>query len=325
MEIVDKNTFFHTTQDFAFVPFTQSEGWRAYSSNDENRFMFFVDNAEKPSMACMGYIIRKFGLKMLQIEGECFFNEKEIDSKKIRDFYREISQTDFDIIEINSMLPYNALYEIGVREAGYLRPVGMFSSALSNWINLQNEIHYNENWRRNLKKAAKFSMKFEVIETPSEKEILFATDFYNKFTAQKGFAHRLNYAQTRGLLQSGNFSLALVKNESADVLAMLIFHKRRTHAGLLYAARNIDNRDDNGVTFFIYDNLFKHLKEKDFQTFDMEKLCPSTHSKQSVFLFKNGVRGEYVQYCGEFSFYKRHIYRLLMYFVKKYLFKRVEV
>ncbi|MDR2684050.1 MAG: hypothetical protein LBB53_01550, partial [Prevotellaceae bacterium] len=90
MQQIDKNTFFELTKDFDFVPFTQSEGWWAYSSvKDKNRYLFFVDNSEKPSIACMGYVIQQFRLKMLQIDGECLLNEKEIDSKKIREFYKE--------------------------------------------------------------------------------------------------------------------------------------------------------------------------------------------------------------------------------------------
>ncbi len=326
MKQIDKNTFFSITRFFDYVPFSQSEGWwMMNSSEDENRFLFFVDDAKNPRIACMGRIMKYAWLKMLQIEGECLAQKKLTDSKTIRDFYTEIAKNDFDIIEVNSSMPYTPLYEIGIREAGFLRPVGQFSSQLSNWIDLQNEIHYNENWKRNLKKASKFSLKFEVIERPSEEQIIFVADFYNKFSTQKGFEHNITYEQTKALLQSDNFSLALVKNEKLEILAIMIFHHRNLHAGLLYAARDIDNTEDNGITFFIYDCLFKYLKHKEFQTFDMEKLCPSTHSKQSVFLFKNGVKGEKILYCGEWSIYKKQIYRYLMCFVKKYLFKKVEV
>ena len=326
MTEIDKNTFFDITQTFDYVPFTQSEGcWKMNSIKGENRFQFFVDSLEKPSLACMGYVMKRFGLKMLQIDGECFADGKNIDSKKIRDFYKEITQADFDIIEINSSLPYDVLYEIGVREAGYLRPVGMFSSQLSNWIDLHSEIRYNENWKRNLKKSEKLNLKLNVLEQPTNDQIRFFSDFYNKFAYSKGFGHHINFEQTKALLQSNDFSLALVTDETENILAGIIFHHRNNRAGLYISARSTEYKNDNGVTFFMYDQLFKYLKSKGYTIFDLEKLCPSTHSKQSVFLFKNGIKGEKVLYCGEFSWYKRQIYRPLMYFVKKYLFKRVEV
>jgi len=326
MNTIDKNTFFEITQNFDFVPFTQSKGWWAYNSTkDENRFVFFVDSLEKPTLACMGYTMKRFGFKLLQIDGECFVDSQNINDKKIRNFYKEITQAGFDMIEVNSSLPYNALYEIGIREAGYLRPIGMFSSALSNWVDLQQDINYNENWKRNLKKAEKSNLKLSIFNKPSDEQIVFFAEFYNKFTTQKGFAYYIAFDRMKAILQLGDFPLALVTDETENILAGIVFYQHKKHAGLFISARNIDNKDDNGVTFFMYDKLFEYLKNRDFHTFDMEKLCPSTHSKQSVFLFKNGVKGEKVLYCGEFSYYKRGVYRPMMYFVKKYLFKRVEV
>ena len=326
MQQVDKNIFFDITQTFDYVPFTQSKGWWSmHSIKDENRFVFFVDSLKKPAIACMGHAKKTLWLKMLQIEGECLANKNNIDSKQIRDFYKAISQADFDMIEVNSSLPYNALYEIGIREAGYLRPVGMFSSALSNWIDLQTETQYNENWKRNLKKADKANLELTTLEKPTNEQTYFYADFYNKFTNQKGFLHNITFDQMKGLLQSNDFSLALVTDEVENILAGIVYYHHHQHAGLFISARNIDGKEDQGVTFFMYDQLFKYLKNNNYTTFDMEKLSPSTHSKQSVFLFKNGVKGKKVLYCGEFSHYKRWIYRPLMYFVKKYLFKRVEV
>ncbi|MCL2328486.1 MAG: hypothetical protein FWC39_08240 [Bacteroidetes bacterium] len=326
MKIIDKNTFFEITKSFDYVPFTQSDGWRAFHSiKDENRFVFFVDSTEKPTIACMGHVKKFAWLKMLQIEGECLLDEKNIASKKIREFYKAISQMGFDMVEVCSSLPYNALYEIGIREAGYLRPVGMFSSQLSNWINLQHDIRYNENWKRNLKKSEHVHLKLQVLENPTDEHISLYADFYNRFTKSKGFSHAISLVQLKKMLQTGNFSLALVSNENEQIVAGMVFYRHLQHAGLFIAARNADNTDDVGVTFFMYDRLFEYLKSNNYASFDMEKLGPSTHSKQSVFLFKNGVKGAKVLYCGEFSWYKRHIYRPLMYVVKKYLFKRVEV
>ncbi len=326
MHNIDKHTFFEITRNFSYVPFTQSEGFLAmYAVNHKLDFAFFVDSLEEPSLACMGFVMKRFGFQLLVIDGECLLDCNNIDPKKIREFYRGIAQCgSFDMVEVNSSLPYSALYEIGIREAGYLRPVGLFSSALSNWIDLQQEIRYNENWKRNLKKAEKSNLRFRVLEKPSNQTASF-TDFYSRFTAGKGFAHYIAPGQMKALLQSKNFSLALVTDETETVLAGIVFYHRGQHAGLFIAARNLDDKEERGVTFFMYDRLFKYLKSENYATFDMEKLCPSTHSKQSVFLFKNGIKGRKMLYCGEFSYYKRAIYRPLMYVVKRYLLKKVEV
>jgi len=325
MESVNKNIFFEITQNFNYLPFTQSRGWWAYNSiRDENRFTFFIDSLEKPAIACMGHIKKCFGLKMLQIEGECFADEKNIDSKKIRDFYKEISLTGFDMIEINSSLPYNALYEIGIREAGYLRPVGMFSTPLSSWIYLQQEIHYNRNWERNIKKSEKYDLELEIITQPNEKDCNDFCEIYNLMSNRK-MINKLFSQQVSGLLIDEDFQLLFVKENNERIAAIIIYlNKKGAIAGGVYAG-STDKALSSHATFFMYDAMFQYLKGLNCEIYDMARLAPSTHSKQSVFLFKNGVKGDYLLYCGEWSWYRKQVYRPLMYFVKKYLFKRIEV
>ena len=325
MRQIDKNTFFDTTQKFDFVPFTQSEGWWTYHSvKDENRFAFFVDSLEKPMIACMGHIKKSFGLKMLQIESECLFDKKNIDSKKIREFYKEITQTGFDIIEVNSSLPYNALYEIGIREAGYLRPVGMFSTSLSSWIYLQQEIHYNRNWERNIKKSEKYDLELEIITQANEKDCNDFCEIYNLMSNRK-MINKLFSQQVSGLFIDKNFQLLFVKGNNERIAAIIIyFNKKGAFADGVFAG-STGKALTIHATFFMYNAMFQYLKGLNCEIYDMARLAPSTHSKQSVFLFKNGVKGDYLLYCGEWSWYRKRIYRPLMYFVKKYLFKRVEI
>ena len=325
MQQIDGNIFFEITQNFDFMPFTQSEGWRAFNSaKDENRFVFFVDNVENPQIACMGHVKKFAWLKMLQIEGECFADEKNIDSKKIKDFYQELIKTDFDIIEVNSSLIYNALYEIGIRQAGFLRPVGMFSMPLSILIDLQNKISYNRNWERNLKKAENFNLKFEIVENASQKDCSDFCEIFNSMSKRKAL-NNLNLQQVFALLNDKNFQLLFIKQNEIRIAGIIIFLNKNAQTAVGVFAASSQKALENHATFFMYDVMFQYLKTQKINFYDMARIAPSTHSKQSVFIFKNGVKGEYLLYCGEFSFYKRHIYRPLMYFVKKYLFKRIEV
>ena len=60
------------------------------------------------------------------------------------------------------------------------------------------------------------------------------------------------------------------------------------------------------------------------KTFDMEKLAPSIHSTNAVFLFKNGIKGEYIVVNGEWSWHKNSFLRPLMYIAKKWFLKKIE-
>jgi len=325
MQQIDGNIFFEITQNFDFMPFTQSEGWRAFNSaKDENRFVFFVDNVENPQIACMGHVKKFAWLKMLQIEGECFADEKNIDSKKIKDIYQELTKTDFDIIEVNSSLIYNALYEIGIRQAGFLRPVGMFSTPLSILIDLQKPIEYDNNWKQNLKKAAKFQLEFSPVSTPDE------SDFENYFAMnaemvdRKRFAGGISVEQLKQLLADKHFELFFVENEEKKRISAEITYSWRDVAVSVFAANSPEGRK-KASAYFRYEKIYDFYRQKNYQFFDCGRISPSAHKKNDIFLFKNGVKGEKVLFCGEWCWYKHHIYRPLMYFVKKYLFKRIEV
>ena len=324
MKIISKDLFFEITKQFECVPYTQTLGWHSYFISDEkDDFVFLVDDESKPQIACFGHVKRALGFKMLLIEGECL-KLASYKSVLIKSFYEGFPQLNFDMVEVVSNSIYNSEFEIGIRRAGFLRPVGSFSMPLSNWINLKEEIQYNSNWKRNNKKSLDFKLSFELHETPTDDLIQTVISLYNQFTQEKGFAHQLHVESTKRLLQSDNFSLAVVTNEEKSIVSFIIFHQNKHHAGLLYAAKSEDAKE-NGATFFMYSSLFEALKDKGIETFDMEKLVPSTHSTDGVFLFKDGVKGDRVVYNGEWSWYKKSIYRPLMYFVKKGLFKKREI
>jgi hypothetical protein len=325
MKIIDKNTFFDITQTFNYVPFTQSEGWwKMNSIKEENRFLFFIDSQEKPTLACMAFTMKRFGLKLLVIDGECFADEKSIDSKKIRDFYKKITQAGFDMIEINSSLPYSALYEIGIRQAGFLKPVGLFSTPLSILIDLQKPIEYDKNWQKNLRQTEKHHLLFIPVINPTNKDVEDYILIHNEMKNKKGFYDRLSHKGLETLLQDNNFKLFFVKNELQKLIAGIIVFLRRDMAISIFSTTSEEGRQKSAA-YFRDNEMYHFLQTKSFLHFDRGRISPAAHKKNNLFLFKNGVKGDYLLYCGEWSWYKKQIYRPLMYFVKKYLFKRVDV
>jgi len=325
MNIIDKNRFFEITQHFDYVPFTQSKGWWAFNSTkDENRFVFFVDNFDTPQIACMGRTMRKFGLKMLQIDGECFAENQNINDKKIRDFYKEITQTGFDMIEINSSLPYNALYEIGIRQAGYLKPAGLFSTPLTILIDLQRPVEYDKNWQKNLRRTEKYQLNFVPVISPTDKDIQNYMLIHSEMVDIKKINDGLSLDGLKKLLQNNNFSLFFVETAEKERIAGIVTYTKNQSAISIFSATSSKGRQMS-ASYFLDDKLYHFYKEQDYISFDCGRISPAAHKKNDVFLFKNGVKGDYLLYCGEFSWYKRKIYRPMMYFVKKYLFKRVEV
>jgi hypothetical protein len=323
MKTVDKNTFFEITRNFDYVPFTQSEGWCNSISDDESRFVFFVDDLEKPALACMGFVLKRLGLRMLQIQGECLLDGKKLDSRQIREFYKEISSSGFDMVEINSELPYNALYEIGIRQAGFLKPVGLFSTPLTILLDLKKPIEYDKNWQKNLRRTEKYQLAFVPVLSPAEKDIDDYMLIHSEMVGRKQFNDGLFKDGLKNLLNN-NFSLFFVETAEKERIAGIITYAKNKSAISIFSATSLKGRQMS-ASYFLDDKLYHFYKEQGYFSFDCGRISPAAHKKNDIFLFKNGVKGEYLLYCGEWSWYRKQIYRPLMYFVKKYLLKRVEV
>ena len=321
--LTDGDVFFEITKDFDIVPFVQTKGmYDMHSLSGNNRIVFFVNDFTHPTIVCFGHEKNFLTKKMLLIEGECYATFENINIKEVRTFYSNICQESYDIIEICSNTKYDFIYETALRQAGYLRPVGQFSMPITKNIDLSDEIKYNQNWKRNIKKSNGFDLTYEFVESPNLTD---CTDFiiiYKEMIGRKSMSNSLNPNQILALCNDPNFNLSFSSSNHERVAGILI-HKNKTHAGLLYAATN-EKALHLSASFFMYNSLFNHLKTIGIKTFDMEKLVPSTQSVNSVFLFKNGIEGKHEVLNGEWSWYRKSYYRSLMYFVKKYLMHKRE-
>lgn len=324
MEIVDVEYFYKLTADFELKTYHQSRGmYLFHQSFGRNECLFFVDDVHQPKIACIGHLKSKFGLKMLIIEGECYRAENECKTKQIAAFYSDICAKGYDILEVNSSMPYRFEYEFAMRQAGFLRPVGQFSMPVSKYICLQNEINFNQNWKRNIKKSASNSLELKQIESDNKQAFEDFMLIYNKMSDRKALSVNFSSKNIEALCSVSDFRLYMVY-ENSFAIAGIIVHCSNKHAGLLYAA-TAARALETSASFFMYNSVFEKLKNDGFTHFDMEKLVPGKTSTHSVFLFKNGIEGQHILLNGEWACYKKSIYRPLMYFVKKYLFKKREL
>jgi hypothetical protein len=324
VSLSDKHTFFRLINDFEYVPYTQTEGWYKYNSfSNPEDVVFIVDNISEPLIACFGYVKKFLGLRLLSLEGECL-KTNNVSREIIQSFFQDVTKLGYDFVEVSSIAIYHPEYEIGIRSAGYLKPVGTFSVHLSKLIDLQNEIAFSGNWRRNLKKAEKHHLRFEVIENASANDIDTFLRLYSKLLSDKKFHHHIAPDQLKYLLSDPHFKLAVVKDDSDEANTFFIFFTDGTNAVSLFTAKS-DEAKDNGAMFFIYAVLLEHLKKTGHHYFDVGRLVPSMSKElNGVFDFKDGMKGDYVIYNDEWSWYKKSRYRTVIYFVKKFLMKKRE-
>ena len=324
MIIHDKNSYFQILEKFEIVPYTQSRGWceMQYLYKPE-KVKYFVNDMDNPTIACFAHEKKMLGVRMIVIEEEAYKDELAHSPAEIKKFYEIINASGYKIIEVSSNSKYDFDYEIALRQAGFLRPVGLFSLPSTKIIDLTNPIGYNRDWKNNLKKAAKNGLEFEPVERVEKFHSEEFIKIYSEMSRSKSIGIPFNAELIEKLCSTGEFKLFFVLRNGVRIATTIIF-QRNESALSLYAASGSIARSTS-ASYFMYDELFKYLADSGVKTFDMGKLLPSKEPVNNVFLFKNGIEGKHSQLNGEWARYSNPFYRFSMYFVKRYILKRKEI
>lgn len=324
MIIHDKNSYFQILEKFEIVPYTQSRGWcEMQSLYKPERVKYFVNDMDNPTIACFAHEKKMLGVRMIVIEEEAFKDELAHTPAEIKKFYEIINASGYKIIEISSNSKYDFDYEIALRQAGFLRPVGLFSLPSTKIIDLTNPIGYNRDWKNNLKKAAKNGLEFEPVERVEKFHSEEFIKIYSEMSRSKSIGIPFNAELIEKLCSTGDFKLFFVLRNGVRIASTIIFQRNKSALSLYAASGSIAR--STSASYFMYDELFKYLADSGVKTFDMGKLLPSKEPVNNVFLFKNGIEGKHIQLNGEWARYSNPFYRFSMYFVKRYILKRKEI
>lgn len=315
MTTVSKDIFYTTIRDWAHVPFCQQDGWVEAQAENPRQTVYFLDS----HIASVGFVKSCCGIKWLILEAPAI-KDCHLTIAQREQFYRSIREQHYSIIEYNDRTPYSPDTEIAMRQAGFLRPVGSFSFQLSNYIDLTQPLAFNENWRRNLKKADSAELSLTHIPAINQTDIDDVWALYQQMSEHKRLALPFSKNYLTTILRDTHFRLYFVQHQQRRI-AMMIVHTAGTHSGLLYAANN-NEANDLHAGYWMYREILRDLAKDGFQTFDMEKLAPSTHSTNALFQFKQGIKGQLTSLNGEWQWSKRSWILFALYFLKKYRWKR---
>jgi Uncharacterized protein involved in methicillin resistance len=332
MTKINKIQFFDILDNLGVVPFTQSRGYvEMLDSGKSECFVFYTDNISTPTFALCGRVSVFAGKKMLSIEGECYNEKPDFESRKasqkfiskLQEFYSNLTKDGFDIVEIQSNTQWNFGFETALRKAGFLRPVGQFSMPVTRIIDLKKDIEYDRNWKRNLAKAVENNLISEIITHPQAKDISDFCSIYNNMGKRKKLA-MLSEKSIASLLDDSTFRILFVK-QGGERIAAIIFYIHNNVSTGVYAASS-EKALATRASCFMYMSMFEHLTIQGCEFYDMAKLLPSSDdSIGKVFQFKNGVEGADLILNGEFAWYRKSYMRVTMYFVKKIILKKREL
>lgn len=318
--IKELDHFFKLQSSFKKIPHSQSKGWNSYLHQLNKNIIYFVDSVHDTKIACWGVehklpIIRK---KILRISGECY--RSNIVEKEILTFYDEIMDLEYDGIEIVSDSYYNINFEIGIKLAGYKRPMGTFSSNLSIEIDLEKKTNFDNNWKGNIRKGIKNQLYVTEIKDFNKSNLHEIFRMFDELSNSRSL-NRHNRCALEALLLSRDFRTFMVYDKNKIPLAVNVIHINEPYASFVYAANSLELREKYG-SHFIVNYVIKILKDEKFKFFDLCRIPVSKGNKKGIYLFKKGTRGNKILYNGEWCYYKNFFVEGMMFAYKVLIQKK---
>lgn len=316
--IVNKNQFFEIqSAHFSNIPFNQTKEWLQITGSEDN-VKFFVNNIEKPQIACWGRIFSRsfFGLHLF-IDGVSYNTD---DIKTIHKFYESLINLGYSFIEISDIGLYSTNYDIGLRQAGFIRPI-LSLSPLSIIVHIQEPFNFHRNWKRNVRKAEEFGCEFEVVEIPSAMQLKVFVELFNQLKIRKSLGFSINEKSLFILLKNRCYKLFFVKNLEGKYLSGRIIYINGENSYDVYAA-NSDEGIKNGATYYIQEHIFDYIKDLGVNLFDYGRISPSSDEMNNIYVAKNYSGGNPILYNGEWFFSKNKQFGLLYEFYKFFIKKR---
>lgn len=317
--IHNKNEYFKLVHSFESIPFYQTEPWFEYQIINGEKISLFMNDNNNPIIAFFGKEIKvPFFGNLLFVHSPLV--KKDTPSKFIQEEFSNLLKLDYQGIEIVSDVPYEVSFEIGMRSAGFKKPSFQTASALTIIIDLQNEVNYNRLWRRNIKKATESGIKFEFISNPKIEDAITFCKIFSEISIYKNLGYDIKYESIIPLMKSESYKTFCVKKEE-EIIASRIIYIHNEKAFDVFAANSIISRS-YGATFLLMHNIFEFLKNRKIKLFDFSRIPIGKKGAEGVCSFKQGTRGEVIQYNGEWVYYKNKHFERIINLYKKYILKK---
>lgn len=313
--IVSRQEFFKAQQKLKNIPYSQTEEWLDRCGYNDYSCKFFIDDLHDPQIGFWGVVFkRKIIGEHLIVSGESYLDR--ITSRHLKEFYREVIDYGFNIIEISSTNFYDVKYEIGIRRAGFLRPLVSELSPLTIVINTKEDRKTDKDWKRNVRKATVAELKFQHIEKPSFYDLEIFCNMFLELKEKKDINYSLSVESLMKLFKSGYYKLFFVFDKNNSPIAGRIVYVRGKYSYDVHAS-NSNRAREYGAAYYIIDMIVLFLKQIGVESFDYGMISPSATTMDSIYVSKSYSGGTPTLYNGQWVFYRS---KVLEYLIKGYLY-----
>lgn len=315
-----KSSYFEIIQKFDLIPFVQSEAWYNFLKSRNENIVFYVDSERDTKIAFFGREkkIPFTSLKILIIDTPLII--KGFNEKAIRNSFLTLIEEKYIGIELDSMGIYDMEFELGLRRAGFVRPLGFTKCPLTIILNLYEPFNYEKTWKRNVRRSIEAGIITKEVSTPKIEDAQLICDLFNEMKEFKNLKYSLTPQSIYSLLESPNVRL-FYAFENDQVISAQIEYVYKGNCDGIFRVNSIKSRENN-ASYLLCNQIFEKFASEGQFHYDFGRIPPSNHSTDSVYVFKNASGGRKVQYNGEWVYYKKSYFEDLIYLYKRVFLRK---
>ena len=312
---VDKDTFFALQAKIKDVPYSQSVGWHdtAYK-NVTNQLVYFVNTLDDPRICCFGYASKKKILgRTISIQG--IAKKDDVNTTELRTFFKSIVEEGYEMINIMDLGKYSADFEVGIRRAGFVHPLGLSLCPLSLIVNLKEPFKFHRKWRSHVRNSVACGNYFYPVEEPTMTD---AEEFSRMFGELKD-RKKLRYnclPENVFYLVTHGYKLFFMRDKDGHNIAGRLEYVCGKNVYDIYAA-NTNIGLSSGAVYHLQEEILNYLAEHKFNEFDYGMIPPSDNHMDDIYIAKSYSGGTPIAYNGQWQYCKS---LLKNYFVSFMLF-----
>jgi hypothetical protein len=304
MNLLNKKDFFKIQKEMSYISPFQDINWILFKNILDKKIIYFVDNILNPKICCWGSVTNKlFGVKILTITGHSTI--MNIERNDFVEFYSSIKNfglAEYSLIKVSIESLYDVNFEVGVREAGFIRPLVYSNCPLSICIDIDQEKFRSRNWNRQYNSALKNKLVFKHIEYLESTHLMDLVYLHKQMTINKKLNGNLNLMLVQKLITNSKYHLFICYSEDNIPLCARIIYLNNDFSYDIIAANGRASRTSKGSNHFLMENIFKWLKAKGCKKFDFGRIGPSLDSTNSVYEFKRYSGGQLIPLNGEWIY-----------------------
>jgi hypothetical protein len=295
---------------FEFVPPGQAASWSG-TRDFRGREILRFTSGRPGAVAVQGVLRRSLGIPRFVVDDGPILG-RACDEETLVAFIAALRERlgETCVVSFSSIQPHDSRHEFWIRKMGFQRPYSMVLSPLTLYVDCSDcsrlEQGFSAEWRKNIRKAEKKGLVFEVasLADVGTREGFLA--IYCETLRIKNAAEHIDAAMLEAMTCDLRWHVFFASHAGQRVSVQLIFISGKM-AFDFASGTNAEGRKLK-ASQFLWASVLRRLGQSGVHLFDVGRIGPGRYD--SIDDFKRGSGGRPVAYLGEWSLSSRPWFEL---------------